>query len=61
MYDPDGCYGCYSTTCLGAETNVEVNVFATLGQYESFDDFPGESLVEIGSAGVGVVIGRAVP
>ncbi len=55
VYDPDGCFGCYSTTCIGAETNAEINVFASLGQYEVFDDFSGQALVEIGSAGVGLV------
>jgi hypothetical protein len=55
VYDPDGCFGCYTQTCLGAESNVEVNAFAAVGQYESFDEFPGEGFVEIGSAGVAVV------
>ena len=55
VYDPGGCYGCYVTTCLGGETNLEINVYAAAGQYEFFDDFAGESLVEFGSAGVAVV------
>jgi hypothetical protein len=55
VYDPDGCFGCYRSTCLGAESNVEINAFAAVGQYESFDVFPGEAFVEIGSAGVAIV------
>ncbi|MCZ6655253.1 MAG: hypothetical protein O7D91_19775 [Planctomycetota bacterium] len=55
VYGPDGRYGCYATTCVGLETNVEVNVFASVGFYNSFDDFKGRAVATVESAGIEVV------
>jgi hypothetical protein len=54
-YGPDGCYGCYLTTCVGGESNVEANVFGSFGQYVSLDDFSGRAILEVGSVGIEVL------
>ncbi len=33
VYGRDGCFGCYMTGCIGAETDVNVNVYAATGHW----------------------------
>jgi len=47
----NGCYGCYLSECIGVETNLGIEVFATVGLYNSYSDFQGESWVVVGQAG----------
>jgi hypothetical protein len=51
VYGNDGCYGCYITECIGAETNIGIESYASVGFYTSYSDFQGEAIAFIEEAG----------
>lgn len=54
MYGPDGRYGCYISSCVGAATNLEISTYASVGFFNSYDEFGGESITIVESAGEGI-------
>jgi hypothetical protein len=44
-YGPDGEYGCFTSLCVGVETDVSIEAFTSIGFYTSFDDVGGASFV----------------
>lgn len=43
VYGQDGRYGCFLTTCIGANTEVSISDSVCVGFYNSYDDFRGTS------------------
>lgn len=43
VYGESGEYGCYRTTCTGAEIDIAGSVFGTFGEFHNWEDFEGES------------------
>jgi hypothetical protein len=52
FYTEDSRYGCYTTTCLGVETNIDVSAYAVVGETDTYDDFKGHSFVVNEIAGI---------
>ncbi|MFH0860154.1 MAG: HYR domain-containing protein [Candidatus Altiarchaeota archaeon] len=53
VYGQDGRYGCYLSYCTGGEASIGISDFATVGFYNSYDDFEDASVNFVQSAGVG--------
>jgi hypothetical protein len=54
VYDPDGCFGCYLTDCVGGTSDVEAGYSVCVGFYESMDAFQGPADVFVEEAGLGI-------
>ncbi len=54
VYGPDGRYGCYASSCIGAVSTVEIGTYASVGFFNSYDDFGGEGITIVEEAGEGI-------
>ena len=54
VYGPDGCYGCYFTECVGAESNIGIEAYGTVGSYISYAAFGGEAIAIVEEVGEGI-------
>lgn len=54
-YAPDGRFGCYSTSCVGVETNVGGNAYGTVGFYTDYGSVGGSSVALVEAASIGPV------
>src|SRR5690606_33011952 len=43
VYGAGGEYGCFVSTCVGAQTDINISAFANLGAYRSWEDFAGNA------------------
>ncbi|MEK6676254.1 MAG: hypothetical protein AABZ47_11455 [Planctomycetota bacterium] len=55
VYGPDGRFGCYLSSCIGAGVLLDISTYSSVGAYTSYDVVPGQGISIVESAGIGVV------